>query len=190
MRQGDCARWTTRATDNNGSITWWNGRTRQCTSPWPPDATRSASTSDAAALVSGGPTMTTYEVENEDSSGYHLSASWPDLPERISHPVATFQDPKLAAVAKTVLNAASRYRWRRWVELLDEGVFNETRDAGSTSLPALPTGAVLGDLPLGADLEEWIRALTHAGSGAEPPSSARFCGRTGAGTCKLTNVAV
>ena len=115
--------------------------------------------------------MTTYELESEDSSGYHLIASWPDLPERISHPVATFQDPKLAAVAKTVLNAASRYRWRRWVELLDEGVFNETRDAGSTSLPALPTGAVLGDLPLGADLEEWIRALTHAGSGAEPPSS-------------------
>jgi hypothetical protein len=103
--------------------------------------------------------MTTYEVENEDSSGHRLTASWPDLPERAGHLVANFRDPKLAAVAKTVLNAASRYRWRRWVQLLDEGVFNEPHATGSASLPALPTGAVLGESGLGAELEEPIRTL-------------------------------
>jgi len=116
--------------------------------------------------------MTTYEVESETSSGHRLVASWPDLPERASYRVATFRDLKLAAVAKTVLNAASRFRWRRWVQLLDEGAFNELRSVGSASLPALSTSAVLGESPLSAVLEERIKAVSaDSDSGREPPDS-------------------
>lgn len=103
--------------------------------------------------------MTTYEVESQDSR-HRLLASWPDLPERANHLVATFQDLKLATVAKTVLNAASRYRWRRWVQLVDEGVFKEQSAQSAVSLPPLPTDAIVGGAPLGTSLEEHIKALT------------------------------
>lgn len=43
--------------------------------------------------------MTTYELESTDES-HLLLASWPDLPERASHPVATFADLKLASVSE------------------------------------------------------------------------------------------
>src|ERR1017187_622727 len=39
----------------------------------------------AAALLSGGPKMTTYQVTS-DGDGHDLVASWPDLPERANHP--------------------------------------------------------------------------------------------------------
>ena len=103
--------------------------------------------------------MTTYEVESQDSR-HRLLASWPDLPERANHLVATFQDLKLATVAKTVLNAASRYRWRRWVQLVADGVFKEQSAQGAAGLPPLPTAAIVGGAPLGASLEEHIKALT------------------------------
>jgi hypothetical protein len=99
--------------------------------------------------------MTTYELESTDES-HLLLASWPDLPERASHPVATFADLKLASVAKTVLGAASRYRWRRRVQLLEEGVFAGTAPTGP---PELPSEVVVGDSPMNADLEKQIEAL-------------------------------
>ncbi|MGD0945589.1 MAG: hypothetical protein ABR972_15145 [Acidimicrobiales bacterium] len=111
--------------------------------------------------------MTTYEVESEDD-GHHLLASWPDLPERASHPVATFQELKLATVAKSVLSAASRYRWRRWVDLANNGVLaSRSREPEGASLPTLPTSAVLGDPPMSAELEQRIEALIPA-PGQEP----------------------
>jgi hypothetical protein len=111
--------------------------------------------------------MTTYEVESEDD-GHHLLASWPDLPERASHPVATFQELKLATVAKSVLSAASRYRWRRWVDLANNGVLaSRSREPEGASLPTLPTSAVLGDSPMSAELEQRIEALIPA-PGQEP----------------------
>jgi hypothetical protein len=113
--------------------------------------------------------MTTYEVDS-DEDGHHLLASWPDLPERASHPVSTFQDLKLATVAKTVLNAASRYRWRRWVQLLDDGVFTESHPGKETvGLPTLPTAAILADSQMYAGLEKQIEALIPgAGEESEP----------------------
>ena len=70
--------------------------------------------------------MTTYQVTS-NRDGYQLIASWPDLPERADHPVGTFEEEKLATAARSVLNAASRYRWHRWIQLQDEGVFTEER---------------------------------------------------------------
>jgi len=70
--------------------------------------------------------MTTYQVTS-DGDGHDLVASWPDLPERANHPVATFKELKLATAAKSVLNAASRYRWHRWIQLQDEGLFTDER---------------------------------------------------------------
>ena len=101
--------------------------TRPCTQRKPADGTRSASPADgAAALLPGELTMTTYEVTSE-RNGHQLIASWPDLPERAHHPVAVFNELKLATVAKSVLNAARRYRWHRWVQLQDHGIFTEER---------------------------------------------------------------
>ena len=135
--------------------------------------------------------MTTYRVES-DETGHHLVASWPDLPERASQSVAIFEDLKLASVAKSVLSAASRYRWRRWLELLDAGIFSEEQvppdptpadrsdvtgvapDSGGgpdqpSWLPRLPTTVILGDSTMGAYLEERIeRLLPEAGGGPEP----------------------
>ena len=135
--------------------------------------------------------MTTYRVES-DETGHHLVASWPDLPERASQSVAIFEDLKLASVAKSVLSAASRYRWRRWMELLDAGMSSEERvppdptpadspdvtgdapDSGGgpdepSWLPRLPTTVILGDSTMGAYLEERIeRLLPEAGGGPEP----------------------
>jgi hypothetical protein len=119
--------------------------------------------------------MTTYEI-NSDANGHHLVASWPDLPERATCPVATFGDLKLASVARSVLGAASRYRWKRWVQLLDSGVFTEqeagpdpTNVLGSGPLgpPRLPTAAVLGDSPMSATLETRIAKLISTGE-SEP----------------------
>jgi hypothetical protein len=151
--------------------------------------------------------MTTYEVTS-DASGHNLVASWPDLPERANHPVATFQELKLATVAKSVLNAASRYRWCRWIQLLDEGTFTEKMagpdptavqqptiaqpapDSGATSdqvprLPRLPTSAVLGDSPMSEYLQARIEGLLQdPGETAEPvgPSPTAF----GSGTFDLS----
>ena len=133
--------------------------------------------------------MTTYEVTT-DEAGHHLTASWPDLPERASHPVATFQELKLAAAARSVLDTASRYRWRRWLQLIDVGVFTEEEvgpdppetqvaaveppatdvDANvgaSSPLPRLPTRAILGDSPMGEQLEQRIVSMLPA-PGTEP----------------------
>jgi hypothetical protein len=112
--------------------------------------------------------MTTYEVHSRDSE-HILVASWPDLPERASHEVATFAELKLAAVAKTVLNSASRYRWRRRVELVDEGMFTDQDDAKPAQLPALETSVVLGDSSMDAELTERVRALLPA-PGESPAS--------------------
>lgn len=123
--------------------------------------------------------MTTYQVTS-DGDGHDLVASWPDLPERANHPVATFKELKLATAAKSVLNAASRYRWHRWIQLQDEGLFTDERvgadpterpataqlPAGSAGtsgqppwLPRLPTSAILGDSPMSDYLEARIEAL-------------------------------
>jgi hypothetical protein len=135
--------------------------------------------------------MTTYEVAS-DETGHHVTASWPDLPERASHPVATFQELKLAGAARSVLDAASRYRWRRWLQLIDGGVFSEEQagpdptltdattslliasDSGVKSgqpswLPRLSTSAVLGDSPMSQNLEQRIKDLIpDSGEQREP----------------------
>ena len=111
------------------------------------DGTKSASPTDsAAALLPGGQTMTTYQVTS-DGNEHELTASWPDLPERANHPVAVFKELKLATVAKNVLNAASRYRWHRWVQLQDQGVFTDervgpdpTERPATAQLPQAPRG--------------------------------------------------
>ena len=83
--------------------------------------------------------MTTYQVTS-DRNEHQLIASWPDLPERANHPVAVFKELKLATVAKSVLNAASRYRWHRWVQLQDQGVFTDERAGRDpTERPATAT---------------------------------------------------
>ncbi|MGA3215065.1 MAG: hypothetical protein ABSD97_05160 [Acidimicrobiales bacterium] len=111
--------------------------------------------------------MTTYDLDSENDE-HLLLASWPDLPERASHQVASFTELKLAQVARTVLNAASRYRWRRWVELLDDGVFKEPGPGDvPVGPPPLPTAALLGDAPMSAELESQIEALVPS-AGAEP----------------------
>ena len=111
--------------------------------------------------------MTTYDVNSGDS-GHKLFASWPDLPERSSHEVATFEELKLAVVARTVLNAASRYRWRRRVELVGEGVFVDRDGAQPAELPALSTSVVLGDSPMSTELTKRIQALVPAAG--QPPA--------------------
>jgi hypothetical protein len=135
--------------------------------------------------------MTTYKVTSEGSR-QHLVACWPDLPERVNHPVAAFKELKLAEVAKTVLNAASRYRWHRWIQLLDEGVFAEDQ-AGpdptgpSARLPRLPTGVILGDSPMSADLEGRIEALIpdpDAPSQPVNPASVDFTDRVPLGNLR------
>ncbi len=130
--------------------------------------------------------MTTYQVTS-DGAGHQLTASWPDLPERANHPVATFEELKLATVARSVLNAASRYRWHRWVELQGQGIFTEERlgpdpadplagaqppkgavmSARLASLPRLPTDVILGDSPMNEYLAARIEALLPA-AGQEP----------------------
>jgi hypothetical protein len=133
--------------------------------------------------------MTTYKVTSEGAS-HRVIASWPDLPERASHLVAEFEESKLARAAGTVLNAASRFRWRRWLELLEVGISSEDQagpdpDAsgpaeGTTSakgpskqsdspswLPRLPTAAVLGDAPMSDYLKCRVEALL-APPGQEP----------------------
>ena len=153
--------------------------------------------------------MPPYEVTS-DASGHNLVASWPDLPERANHPVATFQELKLATVAKSVLNAASRYRWCRWIQLLDEGTFTEKMagpdptavqqptiaqpapDSGATSdqvprLPRLPTSAVLGDSPMSEYLQARIEGLLQdPGETAEPvgPASVDFADRVRLGNLR------
>jgi len=111
--------------------------------------------------------MTTYEVDSRESR-HGLVASWPDLPERASQLVATFEELKLAAVAKSVLGAASRYRWRRRLQQLDEGVFtDQSRSPEVAELPALPTEVVLGEAAMPEYLERRIEALLPA-PGHEP----------------------
>ena len=141
--------------------------------------------------------MTTYQVTS-DRDGHQLTASWPDLPERANHPVATFEELKLAIVARSVFNAASRYRWHRWVQLQNQGIFTEervepeptepraaaqppkgtARAARLPSLPRLPTSVVLGDSPMGDYLAARIEALVPA-AGQEPaPPEADSAGFT------------
>jgi hypothetical protein len=148
--------------------------------------------------------MTTYQVTS-DQDRHHLIASWPDLPERSSHPVATFQELKLATVAKTVLNASSRYRWHRWVQLLDEGVFpdevatqasvqeptvSQTSlevDLTSGPMPELPSKAILGDLPMSDDLEREIKERspdTNGQPGRPDPESVEFTDRVQLGNLR------
>jgi hypothetical protein len=130
--------------------------------------------------------MTTYQVTS-DRDGHQLTAFWPDLPERANHTVATFEELKLATVARSVLSAASRYRWQRWVQLQNQGIFTEERvgpdpteptttaqppkgaakSARLPSLPRLPTDVILGDSPMGDYLAGRIKALVPAG-GEEP----------------------
>ena len=100
--------------------------------------------------------MTTYQVTS-DRDGHQLTASWPDLPERANHTVATFEELKLATVARSVLNAASRYRWHRWVQLQNQGIFTEER---------------VGPDPTESDGD---RTATQ-GRGASPPGSRRCRG--------------
>ena len=144
--------------------------------------------------------MTTYQVTS-DGNEHHLIASWPDLPERASHPVATFKELKLATVARSVLSAASRYRWHRWVQIQDQGVFSDERvepdpterpataqlPPGSVEtsgqppwMPRLPTTVILGDSPISDYLEARIEALIP-GAGQEPapvePDSTGFTDR-------------
>jgi hypothetical protein len=114
--------------------------------------------------------MTTYEVDDQEDR-LCLRASWPDLPERASHEVARFQDAKLAAVARSVLGAASRYRWRRAVQLVDEGAFVGKPDGKPGSLPVLPSDVLLGDSPMRPELEKLITALIPGdGEGTEQPA--------------------
>ncbi len=133
--------------------------------------------------------MTTYQVTSNRNE-HELTASWPDLPERANHPVAAFKELKLATVAKSVLNAASRYRWHRWVQLQDQGVFADERagpdpaerpaaaqlspGSARTSgqppwLPRLPTSVILGEAPMSDYLQARIEALIPGpGQEADP----------------------
>ena len=131
--------------------------------------------------------MTTYQVTTE-GGGHQLTASWPDLPEPGNHPVATFEELKLATVARSALNAASRYRWHRWVQLQNQGIFTEERVGSEPSepaasgqppkgapnksgrlpsLPRLPTSVILGDSPMSDYLAARIEALVPT-QGQEP----------------------
>ncbi len=141
--------------------------------------------------------MTTYQVTS-DGDGHRVTASWPDLPGRANHPVATFEELKLATVARSVLNAASRYRWHRWVQLQNQGIFTEERvgpdpteptaatqppkttakSARLHSLPRLPTGVILGDSPMGDYLAARIEALVPAPGEQPTPAEADSAGFT------------
>lgn len=106
--------------------------------------------------------MTNYEVTS-DEAGHHLRASWPDLPEAVTQPVAVFEELKLASVARTVLAAASRYRWHRWTRLVDEGIFGARgASAKPAGLPALSSSVVLGDEAMSTELSRKLEALVSA----------------------------
>ncbi|MGA3351691.1 MAG: hypothetical protein ABSD85_00690 [Acidimicrobiales bacterium] len=113
--------------------------------------------------------MTTYEVDSEHGT-HQLLASWPDLPERASHRVAVFQEQKLASVARSVLNAASRYRWRRFIQLLDAGVYPGQAASEPMGPPVLATSAVLGEVPMGPELQGRIEELVPAPGQAPEPA--------------------
>jgi hypothetical protein len=151
--------------------------------------------------------MTTYQVTS-DGNGHQLVASWPDLPERVNRPVATFKELKLATAAKSVLNAASRYRWHRRIQLLDEGIFTDEQagpdpierpatarlSPGSSDasgqppwLPRLPTSVVLGDSPMSDHLQARIESLLPvSGPQVAPaePDSAGFTDRVPIGNLR------
>jgi hypothetical protein len=102
--------------------------------------------------------MTTYDVQSSDGD-HKLVASWPDLPERANHAVARFEELKLASAARSVLGAASRYRWHRLIQLLDAGVLPGQPAAQPTELPELATGAVLGDQAMSPELRGTLERL-------------------------------
>lgn len=125
--------------------------------------------------------MTIYRIDPGD--GRALIASWPDLPIHGSATVGAFASAETAMTAQSVLEAASRYRWHRMLQLWDEGVFTEARAGpdpivnfswsafpGPVSgfrrgleepgwLPRLATDVVLGDSPMSQYLRERIEAL-------------------------------
>jgi len=150
--------------------------------------------------------MTTYQVTSE-GDGHQLVASWPDLPERADHPVASFKELKLATAARNVLSAASRYRWHRWIQLQDQGIFTEERvgpdpsDAPGSSqlatgsgepvqppwLPRSTTNVLLGYAPMSDYLAARIEALvTGAGDEREPvePDAGGFTERVSIGNLR------
>jgi len=139
-----------------------------------------------------------------------MATSWslpgPTYPNVRINPVASFKELKLATAARNVLSAASRYRWHRWIQLQDQGIFTEERvgpdpsDAPGSSqlatgsgepvqppwLPRLPTNVLLGDAPMSDYLAARIEALvTGAGDEREPvePDAGGFTERVSIGTC-------
>lgn len=113
--------------------------------------------------------MTSYRIDPVD--GRTLIARWPDLPIQGSATVGSFADTVTAMTVQRVLDAASRYRWHRMLQLWDEGVFTDAR-AGSDPivsfsrstlagpepgwLPRLATDVILGDSPMSQYLRERI----------------------------------
>lgn len=134
--------------------------------------------------------MTTYGLDSRNDR--LLVASWPDLPIEAYETVGPFADREIAALAPSVLEAASRYRWHRMLQLWDEGAFTDERagpdpivastessGGGATPgcrmseepgwLPRLPTEVLLGDSPMTQYMRERIEALIPDREGDPDP---------------------
>jgi hypothetical protein len=102
--------------------------------------------------------MTSYGVHPENEC--MLIATWADLPIKGRLPVGPFAEVKMATTAKSVLNAASRYRWHRALQLLEQGIFTEEEvgsDAAAMEQPAI--GQLASDSDWGSDETEWLPRL-------------------------------
>jgi hypothetical protein len=102
--------------------------------------------------------MTSYGVHPENEC--MLIATWADLPIKCRLPVGPFAEVKMATTAKSVLNAASRYRWHRALQLLEQGIFTEEEvgsDAAAMEQPAI--GQLASDSDWGSDETEWLPRL-------------------------------
>jgi hypothetical protein len=152
--------------------------------------------------------MTSYGVHPENEC--MLIATWADLPTKGSLPVGPFAEVKMATTAKSVLNAASRHRWHRALQLLEQDIFTEEQvgaapavmeqpaiaqlasdsDWGSDEtewLPRLPTSVVLGDSPMSEYLRkniEWIVRDSIKERQSVGPNSLGFTGRVPLGNLK------
>ena len=120
--------------------------------------------------------MTTYRVDSEDEST--VIATWTDLPIKGSLPVGPFAEAKMATTAKSVLNAASRYRWHRALQLLEQGIFTEEEvgsDAAQMEQPAI--AQLASDSDWGSDETEWLPRLPTSVVLGDSPMS-EYLGKT------------
>jgi hypothetical protein len=120
--------------------------------------------------------VTTYRVDSEDEST--VIATWTDLPIKGSLPVGPFAEAKMATTAKSVLNAASRYRWHRALQLLEQGIFTEEEvgsDAAQMEQPAI--AQLASDSDWGSDETEWLPRLPTSVVLGDSPMS-EYLGKT------------